>query len=103
MNDVRSVEVEPQEPAEIQAHIEHTRASLDRKLNELQHRLNPRVQFDRIKEEIRERPVAGWAAVGAVAAGTWMAISGLRHRRRTATNAVADVDCGCEAVDVYLD
>lgn len=69
-------------PAEIEAHIQATRAALDRKLTALEHRLSPREQLARVKArmgDMNREAVAGWAAVGAVAAGAALALSGWRR------------------------
>lgn len=66
------------EPAEIEAGIARTRASLDRKIEEIEKRLDPRRQWAQARHRY-ETPVLAWAAVTAVAAGAWMAVSGLRR------------------------
>jgi hypothetical protein len=86
------------EPAQIEREIIETRASLHRKLDELQHRLSPR---ERIREEAQRVTTAvrseagrvtsavrnvdagsyaGVAAIAAVGLGTAMAVQGLRRR-----------------------
>jgi hypothetical protein len=86
------------EPARIEREIVETRASLHRKLEELQHRLSPR---ERIREEAQRVTTAvrseagrvtsavrnvdagtyaGVAALAAVGLGTAMAVQGLRRR-----------------------
>lgn len=86
-------------PAEIEARIEQKRASLDRKLSALEHKLSPREQLNRVKERVTHvdtDSVIGWAAVGAVAAGTLLAISGWRRAHangaRAAEEDLADVE-----------
>ncbi len=73
-------------PEQIESEIAATRASLDRKLTELDKRLDPRRRWHELRGNLRDRltspPVAAWSAVAAVAAGSWMAVSGLRRRRR---------------------
>lgn len=73
------------DPAVIEREIVHTRASLQRKIEALQHRLNPRERVreetERVKAAVRNvdpTPYAGVAALGAVALGTAMAVRGLR-------------------------
>ncbi len=75
------------DPARIERDISHTRASLHRKLDELQHRLNPRervrAQAERMKAVVRNAdptPYTGAAALAAVGVGTAMAVRGLRRR-----------------------
>jgi hypothetical protein len=72
-------------PEQIEGEIAATRQSLDRKLHEIEKRLDPRRQWDAMRGTLRERltspPVAAWGAVAAVAAGSWMAVSGLRRHR----------------------
>lgn len=80
-------------PAEIETHIEQTRASLDRKLSALEHRFSPREQLQRVRarmmHDVDGDSVVGWAAVGAVAAGTLLALNGWR-RYHNGRNGHAD-------------
>ena len=76
-----------QEPARIEREIVQTRASLQRKLDEIQHRLSPREQVrasaERVKSAVQSidpAPYAGVAALAAVGVGAAMALKGLRHR-----------------------
>lgn len=73
------------DPEVIEAEITRTRASLDRKLHELERRLSPAHRFAQVREQVRERidvgPIAAWGAVAAVAVGSVMAVSGLRRAR----------------------
>lgn len=69
------------DPAVLQAEIARTRASLDRKLSELEYRLNPKVKFAQLKTRLDPRPYTGWIAAGAIAAGVWMMVAGLRRYR----------------------
>lgn len=89
-------------PAEIEAHIEQTRASLDRKLSALEHRLSPRQQLQRVRDrmmhDVDRDAMMGWAAVGAVAAGTLLALNGWR-RYHNGHDGLADEDL----VDDYAD
>lgn len=66
------------EPAEIEAEIVRTRESLDRKLHELERRLDPRRQWTQVRSRL-ETPVLTLGAVIAIVAGTWMAVSGFRR------------------------
>lgn len=72
-------------PKQIEAEIAATRESLDRKLHEIEKRLDPRRQWHELRGTVQERltstPLAAWGAVAAVAAGSWMAVSGLRRYR----------------------
>ena len=75
------------DPARIERDIAHTRASLHRKIDELQHRLNPRermrAETERVKSAVRNvdpGPYAGAAALAAIGVGTAMAVRGLRRR-----------------------
>jgi hypothetical protein len=75
------------DPAVIEREIAHKRASLQRKLDELQHRLNPRervrAETDRVKDAVRNidpTPYTGAAALAAVGIGAAMAVRGLRRR-----------------------
>lgn len=69
------------DPVALQADIARTRASLDRKLHELEYRLNPKVKIAQIKSRLDPRPYSGWIAIAAVAAGAWMTIAGVRRYR----------------------
>lgn len=75
------------DPAVIEREIAHTRASLQRKLDELQQRLNPRervrAEAERVKAAVRNvdpKPYTGAAALAAVGIGAAMAVRGLRRR-----------------------
>jgi ElaB/YqjD/DUF883 family membrane-anchored ribosome-binding protein len=69
------------DPARIEREIVHTRESLHRKLEELQHRLSPRERVRAAVERIDPRPYTGIAALAAVGVGTVMAVSGWRRSR----------------------
>ena len=69
-------------PEEIEASIEKKRASLDRKIEELERRLSPREQLSRVRARLNPEAYTGVAAVGAVAAGTLMAVRGWRRYHR---------------------
>ena len=86
-------------PAEIEARIEQKRAALDRKLSALEHKLSPREQLNRVKARVSRvdtDAVIGWAAVGAVAAGTVLAVNGWRRAHGNGNGAsvedLADVE-----------
>lgn len=75
------------DPAVIEREIAHTRASLQRKLDELQHRLSPRervrAEANRVRAAVRDvdpTPYTGAAALAAVGIGAAMAVRGLRRR-----------------------
>jgi len=80
-------------PAEIEARIEQKRAALDRKLSALERKLSPREQLNRMKArmyDVDRDSVVGWAAVGAVAAGTVLAVNGWRRAHGNG-NGAADL------------
>jgi hypothetical protein len=75
------------DPAAIEREIAHRRASLQRKLDELQRRVNPRervrAETERVKAAVRNVdpvPYTGAAALAAVGIGAAMAVRGLRRR-----------------------
>ncbi len=86
------------DPETIEHEIVETRMSLHRKLDALQHRLNPRERVrnavqpyaDRVRgmasnvrtatSSVDQNAVAGFAALAAVGVGTAMAVRGLRRR-----------------------
>ena len=89
------------EPARLEREIVHTRESLHRKLDELQHRLDPREQVraktERVKSAVQNvdpTSYAGVAAVAAVGIGAVMAIRGFRacanHKRIAPIEPTAD-------------
>lgn len=78
------------DPAAIEAEIARTRASLDRKLHALEARLNPRTRLAEVRARLDPRPYTQWAAVAAVAVGTWMAVSGLRRYRFSRAGGMDD-------------
>jgi hypothetical protein len=79
------------DPASLEAEIARTRASLGRKLQELERRFSPRARLAEVRARVDPTPYVGWAAVAAVAAGTWMAVSGVR-RYRDGHAAMSDED-----------
>ena len=66
-------------PAEIESRIEEKRADLERKLEQLERRLSPREQLVRMKARINPERYIGWVALGAVAAGGYLAVKGWRQ------------------------
>ena len=73
------------ELAVIQSDIERTRASLDRKLSEIERRIAPDHVKAELKQALKRRldpdPYLGWIATGLVALGGWMALRGVRRNR----------------------
>ncbi|NUR56190.1 MAG: DUF3618 domain-containing protein [Acidobacteria bacterium] len=69
----------------IQREIERTRASLDRKLSEIERRIAPDHVKAELKQALKRRldpePYLGWIATGLVALGGWMAVRGARRGR----------------------
>jgi ElaB/YqjD/DUF883 family membrane-anchored ribosome-binding protein len=70
-----------EDPAQIEREIVRTRASLQRKLEELQHRLSPRERVKAVAQRVDPRPYAGVAALAAVGIGTGMAVKQWRRHR----------------------
>lgn len=83
-------------PEQIEAEISATRQSLDRKLHELEKRISPSYRWDELRSHVAARlssaPVATWAAVVAIVAGGWMALSRLRRDRMEPNGNEAAVD-----------
>ena len=79
-------------PEEIEASIQKKRASLDRKIEELERRFSPREQLSRVRARLNPEAYTGVAAVGAVAAGALMAVRGWRrcHRNGNGLDHPAD-------------
>jgi hypothetical protein len=71
--------------AAIESDILRTRASLDRKLSEIERRLAPDHVKAELKHALKRRvnpePYLGWIATGLVAVGGWMAVRGARRHR----------------------
>jgi hypothetical protein len=73
--------------AEIEADIARTRASLNRKLQELEYRLSPSERLSQVKARLDVRRLdprryPEWVAVGAVVIGGAMALAGWRRARQ---------------------
>lgn len=101
----------PRELHEIEADIARTRASLNRKIQEIEQRLSPSGQLARVKSSIDPRrfdprPHPEWIAVGAIALGSLLALAGWRRSRNGAADEddLADIvlfdACGCEEVEL---
>ena len=79
----------PREFAEIEADIARTRASLNRRIQELESRLSPTERFAQVKARLDPRRLdprahPEWVAVAAVVAGAALALAGWRRSRPTA-------------------
>lgn len=86
----------PRDVAAIEAEIARTRASLNRRLQELEHRLSPTERLAQVKSQLDirrldPRPHPEWIAVAAVVAGSLLALAGWR-RSRQPTLDEADLD-----------
>lgn len=94
-------------PEEIEARIAHTRKALDRKLDKLGERLDPNVRLAELKEGVAARveglkdgvssrapQLYAWGAIGAIAAGTMMAVSSWRRLQADGEDLYL---CGCVA------
>lgn len=75
----------PPQMTAIESDIVRTRASLDRKLSEIERRLAPAHVKAELKHALKRRldpePYLGWIATGLVAVGGWMAVRGARRHR----------------------
>jgi hypothetical protein len=80
---MNAVDLAKQSPDQIESRIETTRASLNRKLGELERRLAPRAQVESLRREAQAHTpqLLAWGAVAAVAMGTAMVVSGWRRTR----------------------
>jgi MYXO-CTERM domain-containing protein len=81
----------PRELHEIEADIARTRASLNRKIQQIEQRLSPSEQLARVKSSINPqrfdpRPYPEWIAVGAIALGSLLALAGWRRSRNGAAS-----------------
>lgn len=80
-----ATDLENRTPEDIQHQIAQTRRALDDKLERLGERLDPRVRLQELKGGLSARApqYTAWAAVGAIAAGAWLAVRGWRACRNT--------------------
>lgn len=67
-------------PEQLEAQVANTRASLDSKLHELERRLSPREQVQRLRSRVEPERYLGATAATAVAVGAALAYRGLRRR-----------------------
>jgi Protein of unknown function (DUF3618) len=85
-------EMQAHDLAVIQNDIVRTRASLDRKLSEIERRVAPDHVKAELKHALKRRldpePYLGWIATGLVAVGGWMALRGARRSHSQAFPAV---------------
>jgi hypothetical protein len=93
-------EIIERSPAEIESRIEEKRADLERKLEQLEKRLSPREQFQRMKARIDPERYIGWAALGAVATGTYLAVNGWRRAHRSSNGAAMSPPLPDERLDL---
>jgi hypothetical protein len=77
-------------PAEIEAEIVRTRASLHEKLHELERRLNPKARVRDVRRRLNPEPYIGWVAVVAIAAGMMMCVAGWRRYRTVPAGTLDD-------------
>jgi hypothetical protein len=88
-------------PEQIEADIVARRASLDRKLHDLETRLSPKARFNELRARVHPQEYLGLAAVAAVATGTALAVRGFRRTRREEPASLDDLEftgvvCECE-------
>ena len=89
---MRSVATFERNPAEIEANIAATRASLGRKLERLERKLSPRARFSELRARVHPQDYLGLAAVAAITTGAAMAVRGLRRSRREEPGALNDLE-----------
>jgi hypothetical protein len=77
---IEGVDVE-RSPEQIESQIAETRASLDRTLREIERRLSPSAQVQRLKARVNADAYLAWGAVGAIATGALLAVRGWRRQR----------------------
>ena len=94
-----TTELDDRTPEQIERDIANTRESLKGKLSELEHRLSPGERMREVRQRLTPETVAPWAAVGAIATGTVLALRGLR-RHRPSTDAETDEEVLDEVVCV---
>lgn len=68
----------------LQADIAETRAALERKIEEIERRLDPRRLTAKVRGKLDPQRYLGWIALAAVAVGSIMAARGLRPSRESA-------------------
>ena len=95
-------ELDHMTPEEIERNIATTRASLKGKLNELEHRLSPGERMHEMRQHFNADAVAPWAAVGAIATGTALAMRGLRRRHTSSSEEPVD-ETVCIDIAVPID
>jgi hypothetical protein len=90
-----SAELAKQAPDVIESEIEMTRASLDRRISELERRLDPRRRVQSVRHELDARApqLLAWGALAAIATGTAMAVSGWRRVRAGEDGSVFLCEC----------
>jgi hypothetical protein len=79
----------PRDVTAIEADIARTRASLNRRLQELEHRLSPGERLAQVKatldpRRLDPRPYPEWMAAAFVAIGAGLALAGWRRSRKAA-------------------
>lgn len=74
-----SQEAQARQPEDIEARIVETRASLERRLEELERRLSPREHLKRVATRVHAQQYVPWAAAAAILAGLYLAVRGLRR------------------------
>ena len=84
-------------PEQIEADIAATRASLDRKLQDIEARLSPRARLNELRARVHPENYLGLAAVAAIATGIALAMRGLRRTGREEAAVMVD-DLGFAAV-----
>jgi uncharacterized protein DUF3618 len=81
-------------PDEIESRIAERRAALDEKLVELEHRLSPAEQVQRLRARLDPQPYLGIAAASAIAVGTALALRGWRRIAQRGANGAEGAE-GC--------
>ena len=94
----------------IELDIARTRASLNRRIQALEHRLSPSERLAQVKSSLDPRrfdprPYPEWMAVGAIALGIVLAFAGWRRTREAAIDE-ADLEevvifDACDAEDLF--
>ena len=94
---MNTTETDTRSPEEIERSIAARRESLKEKLHEIEQRLSPGERIRQVRERIDPEAFVPWAAVGAIATGTWLAARGLK-RRHSNNGAVDEMDAVDEIV-----